>query len=323
MVDTVELDALQNELQLDGTLAVLSAMQAYNQSLAGQDQQMSARWLASVKKDGVKLRNMKTQQWLAGFKAFVKAGHVDRDRGVLTRDFAETFAGTSTDYTPPDTSSGASVGIDSLPTDMREYAGFLLDAAAQNEGLRTERSSLRGHYRLIRASTREKSNVYFEEPMFIGDVDEPSWICLATRKQPRTGFSFAGLGVGFAVFASVHSPRLISGAMVTLHGFDFVRRKFLSGVMSRLSDERSRPAAVQVLAIREDDEAVIQSWQDAVQTQAAHSLCATITAENDPEKFAMLEDFQLRHNVKGHLLDDWYDLMDKHGGLGDGGPVDD
>lgn len=310
--DTVTIDQLAQELGLSDGLAVLSAMQVYNQSLPVPKERMSARWLATAKKDGIKLRNMKPQQWLSGFRIFVNNGFVDKERGLLTDTFTQALQDGDVAYTPPSPSETAPTAVDSLPTDIRECVGFMSDTTASNAGLRASRSDMRGYYRLIRASTRDKRQEYYEEAMFFGDVNEPSWLAMSTRQTPRIGFSFAGTGTGFVVLSAPHSSKLLSGSMITLYGYDETNPRFLTGVMSRLSDDRSRPAAMLVLAIREDDPDVVATWEEAYAKTETQSLCRTITETSDPQLFAMLEEFDLKHNVKGHLLDQWLDLMDKY-----------
>ncbi|MEO0936923.1 MAG: hypothetical protein AAFY38_02085 [Pseudomonadota bacterium] len=314
--EPITITQLARQLQFKQEFAVLSAMDAYNRTLESESERMSARWLSSSKANGIKLRNMKSQQWLAGFKQFVNDGSVDKDTGLLTSAFQQLLDASPTTYTAPEPSL---VGVDSLPTDLRDSVGLILDRTETNTGLSESRTALSGYYRLIRASTRASRNEYYEEPLFIGDAGDTSWLAMKTRGTPRLGFAFAGLGVVFVTFAAPHSERGLSGAMLTLHGYGYATPKFLSGVMARLSDDRSRPAAVSVLAIREDDQDVIGAWQAAQSEDNMGKLCRTITAETASEEFAMLEEFDLRHSVKGHKLDQWFELMDKH----DPNPVED
>ena len=79
----VTLQELATQLSLATEFAVTGAMEAYNQSLVDPRDRLSARTLATIKKQGVSQRNMHTLQWLDGFKKFVTDGNVDLERGTL------------------------------------------------------------------------------------------------------------------------------------------------------------------------------------------------------------------------------------------------
>lgn len=232
-----------------GSDELYTKMRTFNESLSGKGK-LSNRTLEKMRTDGVSKRNVQTRSWIKQFSDHIRSEHDD-----LSYEKIEAYLG----------SFQSRPAAPTLPV-QPEFASFIhrvTDAISNNQSLEDEREDYAGFYRIIRRTSKRDETHFHEEPFFLGNHGQESWLIPNAQRLNR-GVSFASAGICTTILTHPHNVRVLGVRMIMLYGHDNPGAEMMSGVMLRFSDDQARPAASQIIAKRVTDPNVNKAWLDAI-----------------------------------------------------------
>ena len=216
---------------------------------------LGKRQLQKLKKEGITLQRGRTRDFLKKF------ADSPQSRGFnLSPDAIDAFLEDLGEHSrhPGNNVIGALLGDDRDV--LRTFSSLF---AFRNTDLESARSDYAGYYYLVRRTSREGAEYYYEEPFRLADLGHQSFM-IPHKQDAQLGFSFASMGACTTVLLHRHRERTIGVSVVMLYGQSNPERNAMSGVLLRFSDDTARPSACQVLARRVQDENVFLEWQSSM-----------------------------------------------------------
>lgn len=285
---------------------VLKKMKAFD----GSQVKLSSRAIEKMRSEGISLRNTRTRTFL---QDFVKANFPEALE--LSGAQADDFLVMLVEKEPASARQNDNKAFSSDP-EIFATVSALTAIRDRNEELQAARKEFSGYYYLVRRTSRDDGDDFYEEPFFLGDQGERSFL-IQHRQNLSTGFSFASNSICSTILTNRHAQRTLGASMIMLFADDGPERGLFTGVMLRFSDDMARPAASQVLARRVHDKGLTDQWSTEVDAamglqEADHGSDEARSAISDLKKHALrivkgdepsslyrfYEVFSLKHHAK-------------------------
>ncbi|WP_300029301.1 hypothetical protein [uncultured Roseobacter sp.] len=221
---------------------------------------LNEKTIRNAQRDGVKLRQEGTREWLRAFMSWVigQTTHGNKD----IRAIREILAGLEALKKP--VKAKAKKLKRTTTTELDAFARDIVDHQKKFPGLQEDRFRLAGYYRLIRKTSQNGLVHYYEEPLFVGTEDQRSWLASA-RQGAAWGFTTVTSGILVLVLNHKDARTNFGFRVIKM---DFARGNPNSGypaIMLRISDNSSVPAVSRVVLTRVDDaDPDIERWNSTI-----------------------------------------------------------
>jgi len=299
--DRLAIDQLASDLSLE-TPVVVEKMEIYNDSL--KNGSVTPKTLKNWTKSGIAVREHPSRNWTIGFLGWLTEQHgLEVDANEVVKIINTLTAVKAKDIKSEPKKRRAQ-------SDLDAFASRLQQAASKNSIIADNRERQSGYYRVVRKTTQDNTERFYEEPLFIGSAGNPTWL-ISDQNGLNEGFTFSTMGVTNVMLSHSHD-RHVLGIRVLQLDFDADSRgRAFSGVMLRLSDRAFRPAASKIVAIKLDPEsAEVSAWREYASNfdpnndnALQHSLVNSISPEH--ARYALYQSLNLDEHLKAELSSDW------------------
>lgn len=195
---------------------------------------------------------------------------------------------------------------------------FIQSSQSENRHLGTLQERIAGNYILVRKTSSFEGDHFYEEPLYVGNFDEDSWL-LSNKHGVNIGFTSFSNGI-FTTILAHPDPTRIFGFRVIMGFFaEQQQPEFVPGVAIRFSDDQRRPSASRVLIRRANvDQTTLQRWadcaSDGLEGGSVHQASGfTSRVERDDVEYALYTELQIGQHVKSHEADEWEKICKENG----------
>ncbi len=220
---------------------------------------LNEKTIRNAQRDGVKLRQEGTREWLCAFMNWVigQTTHGNKDIRAIREILTDLAALKKPEKAKAKKSKRTTTELDAFARDI-------VDHQKKFPGLLEDRFRLAGHYRLIRKTSQKGLDHYYEEPLFVGTEDQRSWLASA-RQGAAWGCTTVTSGILVLVLSHKDARTSFGFRVIKM---DFARGNPRSGypaIMLRISDNSSVPAVSRVVLTKVDDEDPdIELWNSKI-----------------------------------------------------------
>lgn len=255
---------------------------------------------------GIEIHRAKGVSFAIGFLQYIRDNHYG---GQTTPTYKKLYCEISESFEDRRAENGDG------PSDMVRMTLRVQNYFSKNPEKVTQRESCRGHYVLVRQSTKTDVIRFYEEPLFIGGMSERTWL-LSTKPAVYKGWTFNANGMLVISLQEERSGEIPDFRTLLVDVGRTRNERAFQGLLLRSGDDSSKPTCSRILVRPQstpptEEEQRLNTAVTLNDEDAARRACRTLSETDCAEEasFKRYKEAGLDKHLDVLHRDDWRDVL--------------